>query len=107
MKWRAVGFASVVLAAILLAAYLSRDRAVATSHNAPVPVLIARRLIPKGTPASIVVTKGMYRAHALQPNEEREADAVADPSYLKGRASVDILPGQQITATDFAAPKTP
>jgi hypothetical protein len=103
MKWRAVGFVSVVLAAILLAAYLSRDRTVVYSPNAPTPVLIATQRIPKGTPFWIVAANGMYRATTLPPNE-REAGAFADPSYMSGRATVvDILPGQQFTETNFTA----
>src|SRR4029453_17250871 len=41
------------------------------------------------------------------PRKEVEVGAVSDPSYLAGRAAaVDIFPGQQITATDFAASDT-
>jgi len=43
----------------------------------------------------------MYAAPTLPPDEVEDG-AIADPSYLSGRASVvDILPGQQLTATDF------
>jgi hypothetical protein len=98
------------VAAILLAAYgyrESRDRAVVTSLNAPTPVLVAKRLIPKGTPASFVATKPMYQATVLPPNEV-EVGAVPDPSYLNGQAAaVDILPGEQIIRSDFASAVAP
>jgi pilus assembly protein CpaB len=69
-------------------------------------VLVAKQLIPTGTPGSIVATQSMYAPTTL-PKKEVEVGAVADPSYLAGRAAaVDIFPGQQITATDFAASDT-
>ena len=38
------------------------------------------------------------------PRKEVEVGAISDPAYLSGRAAaLDIFPGQQFTATDFAA----
>ena len=102
----ALGIGAVVLAAILLVVYLDRYRARVSGENAPTPVLVAKQLIPTGTPGSIVATNGMYAPTTL-PKKEVEVGAVADPSYLAGRAAAaDIFPGQQITATDFAASDT-
>jgi Flp pilus assembly protein CpaB len=102
----ALGIGAVVLAAILLVVYLDRYRARVSHENAPTPVLVAKQLIPTGTPGSIVATNGMYAATTL-PAKEVEVGAVADPSYLAGRAAAaDIFPGQQITSTDFAASDT-
>jgi Flp pilus assembly protein CpaB len=102
----ALGIGAVVLAAILLVVYLDRYRARVSGENAPTPVLVAKQLIPTGTPGSIVATNGMYQATTL-PRKEVEVGAVSDPSYLAGRAAaVEIFPGQQITATDFAASDT-
>ena len=48
----------------------------------------------------------MYQTTTL-PAKEVEVGAIADPAYLSGRAaSVDILPGHQFLATDFAASDT-
>src|SRR6476619_6500011 len=102
----ALGIGAVVLAAILLVVYLDRYRARVSGENAPTPVLVAKQLIPTGTPGSIVATNGMYAVTTL-PQKEVEVGAVADPSYLAGRAAAaDIFPGQQITSTDFAASDT-
>jgi Flp pilus assembly protein CpaB len=102
----ALGIGAVVLAAILLVVYLDRYRARVGGENAPTPVLVAKQLIPTGTPGSIVATNSMYAPTTL-PRKEVEIGAVSDPSYLAGRAAaVDIFPGQQITATDFAASDT-
>ena len=105
MKWRAVGVVSVVLAVTLLLAYVNHDHRTRVSGSPPTPppVLIAKQLIPKGTPASLIASQSMYQVTTL-PRKEVEVGAVADPSYLNGlAAAVDILPGQQIIASDFTA----
>jgi Flp pilus assembly protein CpaB len=86
--------------------YLDRYRDRVSGENAPTPVLVAKRLIPAGTPGTLVASEGMYAPTTL-PAKEVEVGAIADPSYLSGRAaSVDIFPGQQFTATDFATSDT-
>jgi Flp pilus assembly protein CpaB len=102
----ALGIGAVVLAAILLVVYLDRYRARVSGRNAPTPVLVAKRLIPNGTPGNVIATQGMYAPTTL-PQKEVEVGALADPSYLAGRAAAaDIFPGQQFTATDFATSDT-
>ena len=102
----ALGIGAVVLAAILLVVYLDRYRARVSGRNAPTPVLVATRLIPKGTPGSIIATNSMYKATTL-PRKDVTVGAVSDPQYLVGRAAAaDILPGQQFTAVAFAASDT-
>ena len=102
----ALGIGAVVLAAILLVVYLDRYRARVGGENAPTPVLVANRLIPAGTPGTLVATQSMYQATTL-PQKEVEVGAISDPSYLSGRAATaQIFPGQQLTATDFATSDT-
>jgi len=99
----AIGAAAVVLAAILLIVYLDRYRARVGGENAPTPVLVAKQLIPAGTPGTLVASQAMYAPTTL-PRKEVEVGAIADPQYLSGRAAAaDIFPGQQFTAIDFAA----
>jgi hypothetical protein len=94
--------ASVVLAAILLVVYLDRYRSRVEGENAPATVLVAKQLIPQGTPGRLVASQSMYAPTTLPP-EEVEVGAISDPAYLSGRTVVaDIFPGQQLTATDFA-----
>jgi len=103
----ALGVGAVALAAILLVVHheLPHYRQ-AREHARPPPVLVAKQFIPKGTPGSLVASQGMYAPTTL-PEREVEVDAISDPAYLSGRASsVDIFPGQQLTATDFAASDT-
>jgi len=102
----ALGIGAIVLAAILLVVYLDRYRARVGGENAPTPVLVANRLIPQGTPGTLVAGGQMYTPTTL-PRKEVEVGAIADPSYLSGRAAAaDIFPGQQFTAADFAASDT-
>jgi Flp pilus assembly protein CpaB len=102
----ALGIGAVVLAAILLVVYLDRYRDRVSGENAPTPVLVAKQLIPAGTPGTLVASQAMYAPTTL-PAKEVEVGAIADPSYLSGRAAAaDIFPGQQFTSTDFAASDT-
>lgn len=102
----ALGIGAIVLAAILLVVYLDRYRARVGGENAPTPVLVAKQLIPQGTPGNVVASRSMYAPTTL-PRKEVEVGAIADPSYLSGRAAAaDIFPGQQFTAVDFAASDT-
>ncbi len=102
----ALGIGAVVLAAILLVVYLDRYRDRVAGENAPTPVLVAKQLIPAGTPGTLVASQSMYAPTTL-PQKDVEVGAIADPSYLSGRAAAaDIFPGQQFTATDFAASDT-
>ena len=99
----AIGAAAVVLAAVLLIVYLDRYRSRVSGENAPTPVLVAKQLIPAGTPGTLVAGRTMYEPTTL-PRKEVEVGAIADPQYLSGRAAAtDIFPGQQFTAVDFAA----
>ena len=102
----ALGIGAIVLAAILLVVYLDRYRARVGGRNAPTPVLVAKQLIPAGTPGNLIASGPMYAPTTL-PRKEVEVGAIADPQYLAGRAaSAAIFPGQQFTATDFATSDT-
>jgi len=99
----ALGLGAIVLATILLIVYLDRYRARVGGNNAPTPVLVANRTIPAGTPGTLVTGRTMYEPTTL-PKKEVEEGAIADPQFLTGRAAaIDIFPGQQLTAADFAA----
>jgi Flp pilus assembly protein CpaB len=102
----ALGIGAVVLAAILLVVYLDRYRSRVAGENAPTPVLVAKQLIPAGTPGTLVASQGMYAPTTL-PAKEVVVGAISDPAYLSGRAAAsDIFPGTQFTAASFAASDT-
>ena len=102
----ALGIGAVVLAAILLVVYLDRYRDRVSGENAPTPVLVAKQLIPQGTPGTLVASQSMYAPTTL-PQKDVVVGAISDPAYLSGRAAAtDIFPGSQLTATSFAASDT-
>ena len=69
-------------------------------------MLIAKQVIPAGTPGTIVQSEGMYTATTV-PKKEVVEGAIADGTYLTGRAAaVEVVPGDQLTAADFAAATT-
>ncbi len=102
----ALGIGAIALAAILLIVYLDRYRDRVGGENAPTPVLVAKQLIPAGTPGTLVASQSMYAPTTL-PQKEVVVGAISDPAYLSGRAAAaDIFPGSQLTATSFAASDT-
>ena len=99
----ALGIGAIVLAAVLLVVYLDRYRARVGGANTPTPVLVAKQVIKKGTPGSIITGQVMYEATQLA-KKEVEVGAIDDPQLLTGRvAATNIFPGQQLTTADFAA----
>ncbi len=99
----AVGGVAAVLAAALLFAYLRAYRSSVRSGSAPVTVLVAKQLIPKGTSGGLIGQKELYQVTTL-PKDQVSNGAFADPAALRGEvSSTDIYPGQQLTVGDFSA----
>lgn len=77
-----------------------------TSLRPPVTqdtVLIATGEIAKGTPGTAVAAQKLYRSAPVAASQVTPG-ALTDASSLSTEtATVDILPGQQLTAADFAA----
>jgi Flp pilus assembly protein CpaB len=100
------GIAALVLATILLFVYLSHYRNSVKSSSSDVPVLVAKKLIPKGTTALAAANKGLYAPTGL-PKKYVKTGAVTDPAVFSGQVAVDnISPGQQLTTDDFAVTAT-
>jgi pilus assembly protein CpaB len=102
----AVGGVAAVLAAALLFAYLRAYRSNVRSGAAPVTVLVAKDLIPKGTAGGLIGQKELYQVTTL-PKDQVTNGAFADPAALRGQvATSDIYPGQQLTAAEFGVAST-
>lgn len=102
----AIGAAAALLAAILLLVYLSRYRESIGAGAQPTPVLVANRLIPKGTSAGVLAAQTAFQLQSV-PKDHAKEGAVADPDALRGRVAVeDIYPGQQLTLADFSITTT-
>jgi Flp pilus assembly protein CpaB len=97
-----LGVSAAVIAAIALLVYLNNYRN--SVSKPPVDVLVAQKLIQKGTPGDVIrTTTGYYKVTSI-PNKQVETGAILDPATLSGQvATADISPGQQLTASDFAA----
>jgi Flp pilus assembly protein CpaB len=97
-----VGLGAAILAAIVVFVYLHNYRNSLNSAAAPASVLVAKNLIPKGTPGNIVGSNSEFQVASI-PKKELQLGALTDPAALNGRIAVaDIYPGQQLTAADFA-----
>jgi Flp pilus assembly protein CpaB len=67
----------------------------------PVRVLVARSLVPKGTPGDIVAAERLFKIVRV-PASERAELAMTDPGDLHDRvAAQDITPGHQLVLGDF------
>lgn len=94
------GVAAVFGGAILLA-FISNYRDSLTGADGTVKVLVATKLIEKGSPADAVAAENMYEIAAVDKADLKTA-AIQDPATLEGLVTVDnIYPGEQIVASDF------
>jgi Flp pilus assembly protein CpaB len=101
-----LGVGAALLAAIILAAYISWYRSSVESGTAPTTVLTANRLIARGTPGSVIAAKQLYDTSTVSEDAVK-AGALADPALLSGSvAATDIYPGQQLTTADFTTGAT-
>lgn len=92
---------AAVLAAVAVFVYVNNARDSAKSEGLAATVLVAKSLIPKGTPGEVVATQELFQVQNLRQSQLREG-AIADPASLQGRvAATDILPSSQLTAADF------
>ena len=97
-----VGAAAAIVAGVILLVYLHAYRNSLNSSAANVPVLVARNLIPKGTPGDLVGSGHQYQV-AQVPKGQLQVGALTDPATLTGRIAVaNIYPNQQLTANYFA-----
>jgi Flp pilus assembly protein CpaB len=98
---------AAVLAGIVLLAFTSRYKDRVQGGTVEHSVLVANRLIPKGTSGAVVVSDGLFKPSSVQ-GENVASGALASSAVLGGKvATRDIYPGQQITAADFASNADP
>lgn len=76
-----------------------------TSLKTPVTqasVLVATAQIPKGTSGSAVAAQRLYKVVPMVTSQVTPGALVDAAAIANETAATDILPGQQLTATDFA-----
>jgi Flp pilus assembly protein CpaB len=97
-----LGVIAAVIAAIALLVYLNHYRDSVKSGQG-IQVLVAKRLIQKGTSGDVIGAAGLYTVATL-PRSQAKAGAFVDPSSLTGQvAQTDIYPNDQLTASDFGS----
>lgn len=101
-----LGLGAALLAGLVLLVYLNRYRDSVSASSAPVNVLVAKRLIEKGTLGDTVARTQLYETQDI-PRDNVKEGAFVDPSQLSGKvATTDVVFGQQITSADFALSST-
>jgi pilus assembly protein CpaB len=92
---------AAVLAGIAVFVYVHNYRDSVKSGGTAATVLVAKSLIPQGTPGDTVATGQLYQAQSIRESQLKEG-AISDPSSLSGQvAATDIFPGQQLKSSDF------
>jgi Flp pilus assembly protein CpaB len=98
----ALGVLAAVVAGVFVLLYLNQYRNSVKASSGPVTVLVAKKLIHKGTPGDYVGSANLFVPTKV-PESKAIVGAITDPVAFKGRVAVDdIFPGQQITLADFS-----
>jgi Flp pilus assembly protein CpaB len=102
-----LGVIAAVIAAIALLVYLNNYRN-SVKGDQQVKVLVAAKLIQKGTPGDVIrTTSGLYQLTDYSKSQV-ETGAVVNPAALAGKVALtDIALGQQLTAADFGTATGP
>lgn len=97
-----VALASAIVAAGILVYAISHYRQSVNATNTQDTVLVATGVIQKGTAGTAIATGGLYKATQVV-QKHVSLGAITDAAFLQGKvAAADVLPGQQLTASDFA-----
>jgi Flp pilus assembly protein CpaB len=92
---------AAVLAAVIFLLYLNRYRESVNESTAAASVLVAKNLIPKGTPGEAIGTQELFQVVETTKGQLLDG-AIVDPAALRGKVvAADIFPGHQLTVADF------
>jgi Flp pilus assembly protein CpaB len=95
-----LGLIAALIAAVALVAYLNHYRN--SAKAVPVSVLVAQKLIQKGTSGDVLRTTPGYYESANYAKSDVQAGAITDPAEIAGKVALtDIASGQQLTQADF------
>jgi pilus assembly protein CpaB len=99
----AVALVAVVVAGGIIITALNRYRDSVATSNAQQTALVANQLIEKGTSGASLAQQQLYSPAKIM-EKKLSPGALTDAGALTGKVAVtNILPGQQLTAADFAA----
>jgi pilus assembly protein CpaB len=99
------GLAALIAGAAVFA-YVHNYRSSVQQSGAPATVLVAKKMIAKGTPGELVASSHLFGVRSIRESQVRQG-AFVDASALTGTiAATDIYPGTQLTASDFVTAST-
>lgn len=97
----AAAVVTAVLAGLVIVVFLNQYKDNVNSDSVPTPVLVADKQIPVGASGDSIGENEGFKSTEVPKNQLKEG-AITDAAVLKGKvATTDILPGQQLTSTDF------
>jgi pilus assembly protein CpaB len=97
-----VALVTAAVAALIIVVAINRYRHNVNTSNSQTSVLVANGLIQKGSSFASIASAGLY-APSKVIEKRITPGAITDASALAGKVAVtNILPGQQLTAADFA-----
>ena len=98
------GAAILVFGGFFKTGYLSHDRNSVEGSTELGTVLVAKRLILKGTSGSSIAAQNLFVVVTV-PKVQMAPTAISDPAVLHGWvAAGDIYPNQQLATSDFTTP---
>jgi pilus assembly protein CpaB len=97
---------AAALAAVIVFVYIHKHESSVKAGGTAATVLVAKGVIPKGTPGSAVANNHLFQAIQIRESLLRSG-AITDPSTLVGRVATRQIPADaQLTTTDFAGAET-
>jgi Flp pilus assembly protein CpaB len=98
----ATAFVCALVAVGIIVFAINRYRHSVSSPSSQATVLVATKLIQKGTSGDAVASEQLFAPTRIL-QKQVTSGALADTASLHGKVAVaDIYPGQQLTAADFA-----
>src|SRR5919204_4479299 len=92
---------AALLASLAVLVYLHKYRSSVKLGGEPATVLVAKRMIQKGTPGAAIASAHMFQATTVRLSQLPEG-AISDPASFVGRvAARNIYPDEKLTASDF------
>ena len=97
---------TAAVAGLLIVLFMAQYRNNVNKDGVPTPVLVAQKVIGQGASGETAGEQALFKSVEV-PRDQLKKGAVTDPSALRGKVAVaQILPGQQLTATDFRSAGT-
>lgn len=102
-----IALSTAGLAALALLALMSQYKRHVQDGTLQQTVLVADRLIPKGTSGAVIVSEGYFKPQTMS-KDSVAGGAIARAADLRNKVSTrDVYPGEQLAAGEFASGADP